>query len=94
MQLKAEVRESTTAVDGFVSALHGMGGVADVRYDREWLARLNLVVRMARIVATGIVALLAIASAMTVANVVRLTASARRDEIEIMQLVGALLHLR
>lgn len=89
VQLKADVRESTTAVDGFVSALHGMGGVADVRYDREWLARLNLVVRMARIVATGIVALLAIASAMTVANVVRLTASARRDEIEIMQLVGA-----
>jgi cell division transport system permease protein len=89
VQLKADVRESTAAVDGLVSALGGMGGVADVRYDREWLARLNTVVRMARIVATGIVALLAIASAMTVANVVRLTASARRDEIEIMQLVGA-----
>ena len=36
-----------------------------------------------------IVALLAIASALTVANVVRLAAHARRDEIEIMQLVGA-----
>ena len=34
-------------------------------------------------------ALLAIASALTVANVVRLAAHARRDEIEIMQLVGA-----
>jgi cell division transport system permease protein len=66
-----------------------MGGVADVRYDREWLTRLNTVVRMGRIVATGIVALLAIAAAMTVSNVVRLTAAARRDEIEIMQLVGA-----
>ena len=62
VQLKADVRESTAAVDGLVSALNGMGGVADVRYDREWLARLNLVVRMARIVATGIVALLAIAA--------------------------------
>jgi cell division transport system permease protein len=33
--------------------------------------------------------LLALASALTVANVVRLAAHARRDEIEIMQLVGA-----
>jgi cell division transport system permease protein len=36
-----------------------------------------------------IVTLLAIAAALTVANVVRLAAHARRDEIEIMQLVGA-----
>ncbi len=35
------------------------------------------------------VALLALAAALTVANVVRLAAYARRDEIEIMQLVGA-----
>jgi cell division transport system permease protein len=35
------------------------------------------------------VAMLAIAAALTVANVVRLAAHARRDEIEIMQLVGA-----
>ena len=33
--------------------------------------------------------MLAVAAAMTVANVVRLAAAARRDEIEIMQLVGA-----
>ena len=36
-----------------------------------------------------IVLLMAVASALTVANVVRLTALARRHEIEIMQLVGA-----
>jgi cell division transport system permease protein len=89
LQLKADVRESTIAVDGLVSTLNGTPGVADVRYDREWLARLNTVVRIGRIVATGIVILLAIAAAMTVSNVVRLTAAARRDEIEIMQLVGA-----
>ena len=87
--MKPDVRESTAAVDGLVSSLTAMAGVADVRYDREWLTRLNTLVRTARIVATGIVALLALAAAMTVGNVVRLTAAARRDEIEIMQLVGA-----
>ena len=35
------------------------------------------------------IAELAVAAALTVANVVRLAANARRDEIEIMQLVGA-----
>jgi cell division transport system permease protein len=40
-------------------------------------------------VGIAIIVLLAFASAMTVASVVRLTAMARRDEIEIMQLVGA-----
>ena len=34
-------------------------------------------------------ALLTVAAALTVANVVRLTLHARRDEIDIMQLVGA-----
>ncbi|MDQ3421196.1 MAG: ABC transporter permease [Acidobacteriota bacterium] len=89
VQLKPDLRESTTAVDGLVSALTTMAGVADVRYDREWLSRLNTLVRTGRIAATGIVLLLAVAAAMTVGNVVRLTAAARRDEIEIMQLVGA-----
>ena len=89
VQLKPDLRESTAAVDGLVAALSGMAGVADVRYDREWLTRLNTLVRTGRIAATAIVLLLAVAAAMTVGNVVRLTAAARRDEIEIMQLVGA-----
>ena len=89
VQLKPDLRESTAAVDGLVAALGGMAGVADVRYDREWLTRLNTLVRTGRIAATAIVLLLAVAAAMTVGNVVRLTAAARRDEIEIMQLVGA-----
>jgi cell division transport system permease protein len=40
-------------------------------------------------VGVAIVVLMAFASALTVANVVRLAALARRAEIEIMQLVGA-----
>ena len=89
LRLKAETNEATAAIDGLVTALSGMPGVTDVRYDREWLARLNAIVRGARIAGALIVAMLALAAAMTVANVVTLAAAARRDEIEIMQLVGA-----
>lgn len=64
-------------------------GVADVRYDRRWLARLLAIVTGAR-VAGGIAAgVLMLGAAFTVAAVVRLSLHARRDEIEIMQLVGA-----
>jgi cell division transport system permease protein len=89
VRLKPEVREAGAAVDNLAATLAGVQGVADVRYDRRWLARLNAVVRFLRTLGLAIVALLAIASALTVANVVRLAAAARQDEIEIMALVGA-----
>lgn len=89
LRIRPELREASGALDGLVAALRHMPGVADVRYDREWLARLNLVIRGARLAGGVVVVMLALAAAMTVANVVRLTAAARRDEIEIMQLVGA-----
>jgi cell division transport system permease protein len=89
LRLKSEVREVGSAIDGLVTALEAMAGVADVRYDRQWLGRLNAVVRGARLAGALVVVMLALAAAMTVANVVRLAAAARREEIEIMQLVGA-----
>ncbi len=80
---------AASTVDGLVTRLGAMPGVADVRYDRRWLSRLGSAVQFLRTVGLVIVGLLAIAAALTVANVVRLAAYARRDEIEIMQLVGA-----
>lgn len=89
LQLRADRQEATGAVDGLVAALSALAGVTDVRYDRQWLTRLNTAVRGGRLAAAAIVAMLALAAAMTVGNVVRMTAAVRRDEIEIMQLVGA-----
>jgi len=89
IRLKPEVREAGGAVDNLATTMAGLRGVADVRYDRRWLTRLNSVVRLLRALGFGVILLLAFASALTVANVVRLAASAREDEIEIMTLVGA-----
>ena len=77
------------ALDGLAAALANAPGVADVRYDRRWLNRLTAAIRFARGVGLLVIVMLAVAAALTVANVVRLAANARRDEIEIMQLVGA-----
>jgi cell division transport system permease protein len=89
IRLKPEVRDAGGAVDNLSTTLGDLRGVADVRYDRRWLTRLNAVVRLLRGLGVGIGILLGFASALTVASVVRLAASAREDEIEIMTLVGA-----
>ncbi|MEP6918656.1 MAG: ABC transporter permease [Acidobacteriota bacterium] len=89
VRLEREVGESGAATDQLAATLGGMAGVADVRYDRRWLVRLNRVVEFLRGFGLLVIAVLAVASALTVANVVRLAASARQDEIEIMELVGA-----
>lgn len=89
IRLRADIRGAEDSVETFTRTLAGQDGVSDVRYDRRWLSRLNAIIRFVRIIGMTIVGLLAIAAALTVANVVRLAAHARRDEIEIMQLVGA-----
>ena len=89
LRLRPDASDATGAVEALATSLRGVAGVSDVRYDRQWLARLDAIIRGARIAGMVVVALLGLAAAMTVANVVRLGAAARRDEIEIMQLVGA-----
>jgi cell division transport system permease protein len=83
------VRESRDAVDGLASKLRQMPGVADVRYDRQWLGRLRTAVDVLQAVGLALGLILASAAALTVANVVRLALAARRDELDIMELVGA-----
>jgi cell division transport system permease protein len=77
------------AVAALASRLQETEGVVDVRYDRQWLDRLLSAVSVVRMVGLALGAVLTIAAALTVANVVRLALYARSDEIEIMELVGA-----
>jgi cell division transport system permease protein len=77
------------AVDGLASRLRQTPGVSDVRYDRQWLDRLELLVTLVQRIGWTLGAVLTLAAALTVANVVRLALYGRRDEIEIMELVGA-----
>ena len=78
-----------TGVDELAQRLRTTSGVADVRYDRQWLERLAETIGIVRIVGLSLAGILIVAAALTVATVVRLGLHARRDEIEIMQLVGA-----
>jgi cell division transport system permease protein len=80
---------ASAGVDGLAAQLRQMPGVADVRYDRQWLTRVLSAITIVRGVGLVLGSVLAIAAALTVANVVRLALYARRDELDIMNLVGA-----
>jgi cell division transport system permease protein len=94
MPASYELRLKTTAssgaqVDQLAVRLRQQPGVVDVRYDRQWLTRLLLGINLIRAVGLILGSVLTIAAALTVANVVRLALYSRRDEIDIMHLVGA-----
>jgi cell division transport system permease protein len=80
---------SSDAIDGLAAALRGKPGVADVQYDRQWLNRMLSAIRLIRGAGLVLGGVLAVAAALTVANVVRLGLYSRRDELDIMELVGA-----
>lgn len=75
--------------EALVKRLIAMPGVADARYDRDWLTRVGSGLVTIRAAGLALALLMAVAAAVTVATVVRLGLRARRDELEIMELVGA-----
>jgi cell division transport system permease protein len=79
----------SSRVDELAGRVQQMAGVADVRYDRQWLTRVLSAINVIRGVGFVLGSVLTIAAALTVANVVRLALYARRDELDIMNLVGA-----
>jgi cell division transport system permease protein len=81
--------EQNGRAEALVTRVAALPGVADVRYDREWLARVSSGLNAIRGAGFALALLMALAAAVTVAAVVRLGLHARRDEIEIMKLVGS-----
>jgi cell division transport system permease protein len=88
--VEVRVRPDATArAEALVAQLARQPGVADVRYDRQWLSRISAALEAIRSIGFALGIVMVIAAGLTVATVVRLTLHARRDEIEIMQLVGS-----
>jgi cell division transport system permease protein len=78
-----------TAVRALAVRLERLGGVQEVEYGREWLDKLEALGRGLRVFGAGALFTVLGAALLVVANTIRLAVYARRDEIEIMKLVGA-----
>jgi cell division transport system permease protein len=64
-------------------------GVADVEYGQQWLERFANITNLLKLVGYTMGALFLAAVVFIVANTIRLLLYSRRDEIEVMRLVGA-----
>ena len=71
------------------TSIVALDGVADVQFDRRWLERVLSLIAGVRVAGLAMTVVLLLGAAFTVTAVVRLSLHARRDELDIMQLVGA-----
>jgi cell division transport system permease protein len=87
-RLKDNTRDSGK-IAGFVREVRAVRGVADAQYNRDWVDRMQSLSRLARAVGFFLGGILVLASFFIVSNVIKLNVIARKNEIEILRLVGA-----
>ncbi|MBI2360407.1 MAG: ABC transporter permease [Deltaproteobacteria bacterium] len=85
----APSHRSRAAVEGLARRLRAVAGISEVEYPEEWVEKLGLLVLGIRWTKWVLGGFLFVATLLIVGSTVRLAFLARRDEIEIMQLVGA-----
>ncbi len=79
---------STDTISNLVNRLQQNPHVDRVRYNREWIERLTLVITYMEIGALIVGGVLALASITIIANTVQLAFYTRQGEIEILRLIG------
>jgi cell division transport system permease protein len=77
------------AVEDFVAGINRAPPVADIEYGQRWLERFTAFFKLARLTCLVLGVFLVIFTYCVIANTIRLMVYSRRDEIEIMKLIGA-----
>lgn len=80
---------NSESVEAVSQAALALPAVEDVRYGREWVDRLFSLRRIGAITAFTLGGAFALVAALIIGTAIRIAVFARRDEISIMQLVGA-----
>ncbi len=86
--LRAQFRNQA-GITKVIEQLESQLDVDELRYGQQWLERFNNFARMLRFVGIVLGGFLLFAALFIVSNTIKLTLYARRDELEIMALVGA-----
>lgn len=79
----------TEAVESFVTTLKKIPGITEVQYGEEWVRRFNSFINFMRLLGALLGGFLVIAVIFIVSNTIKLTIYSRRDELDVMALVGA-----
>ncbi len=63
--------------------------VEEIAYGKDWLQRLEKVMKVVNLIAAVLGGILCLAAIFIISNTIKLTVLARKEELEIMRLVGA-----
>jgi cell division transport system permease protein len=88
IQLKKEYRNSTR-IKEVVSRLRQFPQIEETQYGQEWVETFSALVHILRVTQWILGGILLAAMIFIISNTLQLTVSSRREEIEIMHLVGA-----
>jgi cell division transport system permease protein len=80
---------SLSAIAYFMENIKSLKGVIDFQFNQEWVEKMDTLSRIVRAVGFFFGGILILASFFIISNVVRLNVLARKNEIEILRLVGA-----
>jgi len=90
IEARVRSRASTSGeLVGFVTAMKARRGVTDVQFNQDWVERMQGFSRLASAMGIFLGGILVLASFFIISNVIKLNVMARRNEIEILRLVGA-----
>jgi cell division transport system permease protein len=85
----APARRSPAGLRMVVESLEGLAGISDLASGQDWVEGYQRAVALVRGIGVGLGTTLALATLLIVGNTIRLAVLARRDELEILSLVGA-----
>jgi len=88
IQLKEEFR-NPKGLTTIVYEIKKTSKISDVEYGQDWLERFSAFVSIVKLVGISIGSFLMLATILIISNTIKLTIYSRKEEIEIMKLVGA-----